>query len=157
MAESSPKSYRARLKALFTVNEPPRIVAGSIAVALLCGTSPYFVGVVLLPILIRALGLNKVLAIGFTTLLLANPLMIFIMVGQIWLGLFLLGKPVPEWLFSFEVSTIMKAIKDSPGLLAAYAVGGYGSAIFSGALAFLALWGVLEWRAARKSASREDR
>jgi uncharacterized protein (DUF2062 family) len=151
------RPFLARLRALFTVRESPKVVAGTFAVALLCGTSPLFVGIILLPILIRVLRLNKVLAIAITTLLLANPLMIFLMVGQAWLGLVVLGKPVPAWLFEFRADTLMKAVKGSPDLLLAYAVGGYGSSIIMSTILFICLWPVLEWKRAnaRKKGAKE--
>ena len=135
---------------MFLVRETPRVVAGSIAAAVTWGTAPFFVGALGLPLTIWIFRLNKVLSVSFTVLLLANPLMMLLMLVQTWLGLVIMGEPVPAWLKDFDFSNIMVAIKQSRQLLVAYAVGGYAFAVVSGLLTLAILWPVLEWRKARK-------
>jgi len=158
----------ARLRALLTVKETPKVLAGSFASAMLCGTSPFFVGVPLLPLLIRFLRLNKVVSLTAFVLLIANPALMFLMVFQAWLGLVLLGEPTSFGILGTEVKKMWGVIVDMlvklresdfsgmavlwhsvARLVAAYAIGGYGFAILAALLVFFILWPILEYRRAR--------
>ena len=143
------KTLVQRIRKLFTIRETPRVVAGSVAAAVTWGTAPFFVGAAGLPLSIWLFRLNKVLAVGFTVILFANPFMLFLMVLQTWLGLLMLGDPVPAWITEFDFSDMVKVMRQSGRILVAYAVGGYTFAAVAGALTFGVLWPVLEWRKSR--------
>ena len=154
IAKKGSRSLLRRLKGLLAVRETPARVAGTFAAGFGCGTMPLFAGAVVLPFLIRFLRLNKLIAIGVTTLILANPALGFIIPLQTWLGLSMMGEPVPAWILKMEVSGLWRHLGSSGKILAAYLVGGFGSALLLGALSFFILWPALEWRALRPSALR---
>jgi len=155
-------SYRERIRALFRIKEKPHIMAASVAAAVLCGTSPYFVGIPLLPFLVRKFRLNKLVSVGTTVILLANPFMLLLMVFQLWLGIQMLGDTVPPTNlysaakvigsiglkilgdlflhFKFCWPDILNMINDSKRLLLAYAVGGYSFALLTSGATLGVLW-----------------
>ena len=156
---------RERLKKLLGVHEAPSRVAGAFAAAVFCGTCPFFLGVVLvLPLLLWGFKLNKPVTIGVSALLAANPLGIFVMLAQAWLGLKLLGRDVPDWLVRLDGRAMWEALRrsadalavgaggggaagDSPlALLWAFVVGGFVSSLAAGALVFGGVWGWLTVR-----------
>lgn len=143
--------FWTRLRALFAIEESPHVIAGSVAAAVLWGTSPFFVGVAGLPLTIWMFKLNKRISVGFTVLLLANPFMIFLMVIQTWLGLHLMGQPIPGWLLEFDYGELVKIMRQSTQLLVAYAVGGYSFAVVAGAATLAFLWPILHWKKKRKA------
>lgn len=95
MAETP--GWKRRLAELLGADEPPARVAGSFAAGVFCGTAPLFLGVLLAYPLLRWLRLSPFVGLGVTALFAANPFGLFVVAGQTWLGLLLLGKPVPEW------------------------------------------------------------
>jgi uncharacterized protein (DUF2062 family) len=174
MAKNSPAkpSFMQRARALFRIKAEPHVMAGSVAAAVLCGTSPYFVGIPLMPVLIRVFRLNKVVAVGTTVLLLANPFLIFLMVFQLWLGLQMMGDTVPPtnlftaakeigaigfkiagdlMLLRFNWEDVSRVVGEAKRLLIAYAVGGYSFAAASSGITLGALWVWLERRKKRNN------
>jgi uncharacterized protein (DUF2062 family) len=170
-ADDVRKPFLARLKALVFVHAEPVRVAGSFAVALGCGTAPYFIGLALSPLLVWWFRLNKYIAVGATALLLANPLGVVVMFIQAWLGLRLLGRRVPAWILHGDTAMLRQEagyVRDLllgwlPGgaparppsgaawdLLVAYSLGGAVWSISLGLASFLLLWGFLEWRRRRR-------
>lgn len=149
--------WRASLARLLGGHEPPQRVAGSFAVAIFCGTAPMFVGLFLLLPLLKILKLSRFVGIGVTALLAANPFGIFIMVGQVWLGLKLLGHPAPGWrelaaAVRGAVRTLWTGGAEGTGggaaldLLGAFLLGGFLSSFLAAGLVYLAVWRLLERR-----------
>lgn len=161
---------------MFIKAEPAR-VAGGFGVALGCGTAPFFLGLVVSPLLVWWFRLNKFVAFGVTALLLANPLGIVIMFVQAWLGLKLMGRPVPAWITGMDMAMLKNeaayardlVLSWFPGggparppsgsawdLLVGYALGGAVWSVALGFTVFLLLWGFLELRR-RRGEEREGK